>query len=65
MQAAEAPAAPLEQQAPGMDAAAPGRAAPPSRAFQLEMWDWDVFLCHAGEDKQFAQVISLHCRTCS
>ena len=31
-----------------------------SRAFQLEHWDWDVFISHAGQDKRFG--CSLHCR---
>ncbi|KAK9819479.1 hypothetical protein WJX81_002053 [Elliptochloris bilobata] len=36
----------------------PSRA--PSRAFQLERWAWDVFICHAGEDKAFG--LCLHRR---
>ena len=31
-----------------------------SRAFQLEQWNWDVFISHAGEDKPFGR--SLHRR---
>ena len=29
----------------------------PSRAFQLERWIWDVFVCHAGEDKPLARLL--------
>ena len=29
----------------------------PSRAYQLERWHWDVFICHAGEDKLFAHLL--------
>ena len=34
----------------------------PSRKFQLEHWKWDIFVCHAGEDKPFARMLrnSLH-----
>ena len=28
-----------------------------SRAFQLERWAWDVFICHAGPDKNFARLL--------
>lgn len=35
-------------------AAPPG---PPHRAFQLERWAWDVFICHAGEDKAFGRCL--------
>ena len=34
----------------------PSRLASPwvlSRKLQLELWAWDVFICHAGEDKAF------------
>ena len=27
----------------------------PSRQFQLEQWDWDVFISHAGQDKRFGR----------
>ena len=29
----------------------------PSRKFQLQHWKWDVFVCHAGEDKPFARML--------
>ena len=29
----------------------------PSRAFQQELWVWDVFVCHAGPDKVFARLL--------
>lgn len=29
----------------------------PSREFQLLHWTWDIFVCHAGEDKPFACVL--------
>ena len=29
----------------------------PSRNFQLERWAWDVFICHAGEDKDFGRCL--------
>ena len=28
-----------------------------SRAYQLKRWAWDVFVCHAGEDKAFARLL--------
>ena len=31
-----------------------------TRAFQLDQWDWDVFISHAGQDKRFGR--SLHRR---
>ena len=30
---------------------------PVSRQFQLDLWHWDVFLSHAGEDKAFAAIL--------
>ena len=30
---------------------------PLSRAGQLKLWTWDVFICHAGTDKRFAQML--------
>ena len=27
------------------------------RAYQLQRWTWDVFVCHAGEDKAFARLL--------
>ena len=32
----------------------------PSRAYQLKRWLWDVFICHAGEDKVFARALRQH-----
>ena len=31
--------------------------AAPSREFQLKLWHWDIFVCHAGEEKPFAQLL--------
>ena len=31
--------------------------AAPSRDFQLKHWDWDIFVCHAGEEKPFARLL--------
>ncbi|KAK9818211.1 hypothetical protein WJX72_008866 [[Myrmecia] bisecta] len=28
-----------------------------SRSFQKRRWDWDVFICHAGEDKPFGRLL--------
>ena len=32
----------------------------PSRPFQLHRWSWDVFICHAGEDKRFGLCLHRH-----
>ena len=29
----------------------------PSRAYQMQRWLWDAFICHAGEDKAFARLL--------
>ena len=43
---------------PGSGIRAPSRA--PTRHFRLSRWSWDVFICHAGEDKPFG--LCLHQR---
>ena len=42
------------ERVPSNSPAPPGT---PNRAFQLERWAWDVFICHAGEDKAFGRCL--------